>query len=516
MPEKILLGFEVKTGKPVSIPLHHLAIFGMTQLSGKTTALEALISRSGLRAVAFKTKRGEAGFHAYNEIPLYYKPRADWQYVEGLVNVALGEKVKYEAGMRSAIMKACEGTKDLKQVQQKAGDLAAHTKSGFMRSVFERLVAYLDIVIPELEKYTFTDKIILANGVNVMDLTGMRAETQQLIVGSTIDYAFLTLENIVIIIPEAWEMMPELRMTPVKLVAEQFIRKGASVGNYLWIDSQDIGGVSKVPLRQCDNWIMGRMREAHEVERILRQLLGVKIPKEEIQTLPLGHFFAVLGDKVKKVYVLPAGVPEGVGQNVAIGVMSPETVRDKYLKKVEVETDMKDLEEMRAQWAKTQSVVDAIVKVWNEKEKAIDEKQNALGRELMNVQKKLGDIAGSLSEITLPVRVEPSGKEIINLQEKELVVNIGHSENIVQMTTDDLFGRIMLCVLKDLPREGFDEMQLQGAMRERGWHMERIMLALNMGKLIKAGRLLKDGQKQPYRYRLPSKITVNVQEPEKG
>ena len=46
---KILLGFEVSSGKPVYIPLHHMVITGMTQLSGKTTTIEALIHRSGLR-----------------------------------------------------------------------------------------------------------------------------------------------------------------------------------------------------------------------------------------------------------------------------------------------------------------------------------------------------------------------------------------------------------------------------------------------------------------------------------
>ena len=109
MSEKILLGFQVDSGEPVYVGVHHLAIFGMTQLSGKTTALEALISRSGLRAIAFKTKRCEAGFTTYNLVTPYYKPRADWQFVEGLVNVALGEKVKYEPGMRWAIMHVCRG-----------------------------------------------------------------------------------------------------------------------------------------------------------------------------------------------------------------------------------------------------------------------------------------------------------------------------------------------------------------------------------------------------------------------
>jgi len=327
MTERILLGFEVDSGEPVYLPLHHLAIFGMTQLSGKTTTLEALISRSGLRAIAFITKRGETGFTRYNLITPYYKPRADWQFVEGLVNVALGEKVKYEPGMRWAIIKVSKGAKNLRDVKAKAEEMLAKAKRDFQKQLFEKLITYLEIVVPELERWTFSDRLELSEGVNVMDLSGMRLETQHLVIASTIEYAFQNLDHVVIIIPEAWETVPETKMTPVKWVAQQFIRKGAAIGNYMWIDSQDIAGVSKVPLRQCDNWLMGRMKEAHEVERILKQLLGMKVKAEEIQTLPLGHFYAAIGNEVKKVYVLPVGVPEAVGKEVALGRRSPENVR---------------------------------------------------------------------------------------------------------------------------------------------------------------------------------------------
>jgi hypothetical protein len=528
MTEKILLGFEVKTGKPIQISLHHLAIFGMTQLSGKTTTLEALISRSGLRAIAFKTKRGEAGFHAYSHISPYYKARSDWQYVEGLVSVALGEKVRFEPAMRWSIMKACEGAKDLKEVRENARQLSLTVRAAIVKQALEKLVAYLDLVIPELEKWTFTDKISLADGVNVMDLEGMRIETQQLVIGSTIQYAFETLENVVVIIPEAWEMMPETRMTPVKLIAEQFIRKGASVGNFLWIDSQDIGGVSKVPLRQCDNWIMGRMREAHEVERILKQLLGVKIPREEIQTLKLGHFYAVIGDRVKKVYVLPVGVPEGVGRNVAMGTLTAEFVRDKYLMKKEVEEDLswkepiKELtSSLNLQAQQVQQLAEGYADV---RKKILELTQRFIEKgdlnEFREEMKKLSQTVSSLKEalkgkpITLAAKPSetPSEKETINLEHKELVVNISHSEQVIAMNTDDLQGRIMLCTIKDLNKEGFDENDITNAMRERGWGMDRIIIALHIGKLVKAGRILKITPQKPYRYRLPSKLTVNVKE----
>ena len=319
MTLRILLGFEVGSGESVHIELHHTAVFGMTQMSGKTTTLEALITRSGLRGVAFITKRGESGFRTANLLTPYYKPRADWEFVEGLINVALGEKVKYEPGMRWAIMKVCKGRENLRDVLQASKTQAVDAKGSFLKSVFEKLAAYLEIVLPELDKWEFSDRLPLTEGINVMDLSAMRTETQHIVIASTIECVLSTRTHTVVIIPEAWETLSQNRMTPVKWVAQQFIRKGAAIGNYMFLDSQDLAGVDKTFLRQCDNWLMGRMKETNEVERILKQLLGAKVKAEDIQTLPVGHFYAALGDKVKKVYVLPSGVPEEMGVRVAKG-----------------------------------------------------------------------------------------------------------------------------------------------------------------------------------------------------
>ena len=409
MTDKILLGYEVGSGEPVFVPLHHLAIFGMTQLSGKTTTLEGLISRSGLRAIAFITKRGEAGFTRYNLVTPYYKPRADWQFVEGLVNVALGEKVKYEPGMRYGIMKVCKGHKDLKEIQKAALEFARESKREFMKAVYEKLAAYLEIVIPELEKWVFTDNLELTEGVNVMDLSGMRLETQHLVIASTIEYAFQNLDHVIVIIPEAWETIPQGKMTPVKWVAQQFIRKGAALGNYLWLDSQDIGGIDKTPLRQCDNWLMGRMKEAHEVERILKQLLGMKVAAEEIQTLPLGHFYAAIGNNVKKVYVLPVGVPESVGVEVARGIRTPESVRDNFLKRKVMEVD--DLV-----WK------ERFEQLQNDVEKRIEEERKKAFKEALQKVEEIEKTYGNVEELRETIMKLKDEKAILEGRVRQLEV----------------------------------------------------------------------------------------------
>lgn len=69
MEKMIKLGYEIKTGEEVGIKPSHLIVTGLTQEAGKTTTLEALIKRSGKRAIVFKTKIGEKSFLEGTIIP---------------------------------------------------------------------------------------------------------------------------------------------------------------------------------------------------------------------------------------------------------------------------------------------------------------------------------------------------------------------------------------------------------------------------------------------------------------
>src|SRR5436190_23885550 len=96
MKKPLHLGFEVGSGNEVEIPLKHMAITGQTQEAGKTTALEALISRSGLRAVTFITKRGESSFVDAHRIDPYFREQADWQFVASILEASRSEQLKFE------------------------------------------------------------------------------------------------------------------------------------------------------------------------------------------------------------------------------------------------------------------------------------------------------------------------------------------------------------------------------------------------------------------------------------
>ena len=105
MSERIHLGFEMGTGQSVSVPMHHAIVSGVTGLSGKTTAISAMLSRlpGRYRSLVFSTKRGEIAFEGAHEVQPFYKATVDWEYVSGVLEAARKERLKFE---RSWIIKA--------------------------------------------------------------------------------------------------------------------------------------------------------------------------------------------------------------------------------------------------------------------------------------------------------------------------------------------------------------------------------------------------------------------------
>src|SRR3990167_11410001 len=128
----IHLGFEVGTGNAISIPLKHTVITGQTQEAGKTTALEALISRSNLCALTFVTKRGEGSFTNARRVDPYFREQADWQFVASILEASRGEKLKFE---RAWIIRASKGARTLSDVQRNVRK-AMETAKGLSADVY--------------------------------------------------------------------------------------------------------------------------------------------------------------------------------------------------------------------------------------------------------------------------------------------------------------------------------------------------------------------------------------------
>jgi hypothetical protein len=331
-----LLGFAVTSGEPVSVPLHHMVVCGLTQMSGKTTTLEALIERSGLVAIAFRSKRGEEGFEGGQRIAPYFREQFDWEYVQDLLEASLQERMKFE---RSWIIQACKGARSLDQVHANVRKSLEKAR-GLSLSVYTNLNAYFEKIMPELlplrrsdfqRLWTLSDQLAheaktKGRRLFVMDVSEFRLEVQSLIVRSTIADISEGTMPAVIVLPEAWKFLPQSRGNPAKRAAERLVREGAASGKFLWIDTQDITGCDKTILKSIDVWLLGRQRERNEIRRMLDQIPAAAKPKpQDIATLPLGQFFACFGRQVVRTYVVPAWADPDAARRCAKGEIPPPT-----------------------------------------------------------------------------------------------------------------------------------------------------------------------------------------------
>lgn len=319
MTDTVRLGFAVGTGEPVMLPIQHMIVTGQTQLAGKTTTLEALLSRAKRPALAFVTKRGEGAFRGAREIRPYFREQTDWRFVQSILEASLHEKLRFE---RSWIMRASKGAKTLADVQRNVRHALASPKTkGLNADIYYQLDQYLDEIVPEIARVDWARRVDLAPGLSVMDLTALNESMQHLVVRSSMLWVLENAEDTIVVVPEAWKFAPEGRGAPVKLAAEAFVRQGAGLRNFLWLDSQDITGVDKRILKQCSVWLLGVQREINEIKRTLAQVpASTKKPKpEEIATLALGEFVACFGRSSIATYVQPAWMNAAQAQQVATG-----------------------------------------------------------------------------------------------------------------------------------------------------------------------------------------------------
>lgn len=311
------LGYEVGTGRPVSIPVLNLAVTGQTQESGKTTTLEALVVRSQLTALTFITKRGEGAFQGHGHlVQPYFRDRADWQFVTSIIDATLQEKNKF---LRPWIIKICRATRTLADVQARVQE-ALLTARGIHEGVYTQLDAYLDLIVPEIQRARLADKLDLQAGkLNVMNVSSYATPMQMLFVQSALDWINVKETGCIVVIPEAWEFIPEGKGSPVKASAIALVRKGSALGNHIWVDSQDMAGVDKTILRGCPVWCIGVQREANEIGRTLANIpAGIGHPSAaDVARLRRGQFYACWGSHVVKTYVQPVWMAPALAQDVA-------------------------------------------------------------------------------------------------------------------------------------------------------------------------------------------------------
>ena len=156
----------------------------------------------------------------------------------------------------------------------------------------------------------------------------------------------------------------------------------------------------------------------------------------------------------------------------------------------------------------------ANLKDWKQKyeedKRKWDEEEEKLQKRAGAMQKLKEDLVQflELDTISAPALAQ-STKETLNLDHKELVVNLGHEEKVFNLTTATVMGKVLFSALTELANDGFSEAELSETLKEHGWNIGHSTLAPTLGGLVRDGYLVKLVGK-PARYRLPKKVKLNV------
>lgn len=330
--------YEVGNGNPVDLLLHHMIVFGVTEFSGKTTMIRAAISASGYRGLVFRAKRGELGFEDAKRIPIFFDDKGivTWRNLIGLMNTMFDAHVERIPGMEYAIQQIClEPTpaKSLKEIADRAIDRLVTEKmgkkaGGFMEGVFGRFVNYLKEILPELERINPSKTLQIGDeGLYVMDLVGLSDPVKNLIIASVLRKVYTDMSDVIVVIPEVKKYIPAGQGTPVKWVANLILAEGRSVGNYMWLDTQNMKGIDKEPPRNISVRLFGVQPDPYEIRELLKALpIGKDGPTaKELMSLETGQFWAKIRNRFVKVYARPVWLPEEVAIRVAKGELDADS-----------------------------------------------------------------------------------------------------------------------------------------------------------------------------------------------
>ena len=543
-PESVLIGYEIGRGTPVYIPLNgHLCVTGQTQAAGKTTTLEALITRSGRRALCFVTKKAEGSFLGARRIPPYFRQRADWQFVASILEATLRERMKFE---RAWIMRASKGAKTLEDVARNVTK-AMVTARGMSADIYYQLHEYLQIVVPQVATLPPSSGVLLQPGINVMDLSEYSSELQALVIRSGLEWIYERERDTITVIPEAWEYIPAKRGGPVKLACEELIRKGGASRNYVALDSQDTAAIDRNITRSVSIWILGVQRDEHEIKRNLSYITDNPRPKaSEIMALKKGQFFVSYGDEMRKVYVQPAWMTAEEAQRIVAyrvdtsGFMAPhiaETPLESYETRQVAEhlrNTAQDVPQRVAQEPEpvkaadyphsryTEEAVDAA------KEKDYQDTIKGLRETIARLEKRVEQLQGLSSKpdyLAQPDRIalppSPAGQPptaeasevvTIELERNKPEIEVTVKRYTVQMNDSSTVGRVAVLITENFFSTGRRNGEVVKELGMRGPSTNSVAISEALSKLVNMGFLARDADGS--RYRAVEGMKVRIKEEE--
>jgi hypothetical protein len=330
--------FAVPSGEPITIEPFHYAIIGQTQFSGKTTLIKRLAdwaAGQGFSILVFDTKETEADYEGFGkDVSVVLRETTDSFVLIGLLESMFKRKLTPYYATLSRLTESAKGFDD---IISRAKQLEASTRSSWLRDACRVLYDLLERLKAETSKVETVQQLKLYPGINRMCINDFSLEAQQLIVKNAFEDALrIYKRNLILVIDEAFKFLPQGYSSAATRAVMNVITQGAKTGLYVWIATQFLAVTDKDPLKACAVKFLGTQDHITEVKHTLDLIPEArgKFTADDIMKLKLGHWILVRKRPpfVGVVYSLPVGVPENVGRQVAQGKLTPEHVRDSFLK----------------------------------------------------------------------------------------------------------------------------------------------------------------------------------------
>ena len=570
---KIPFGFNKELDR-VLLSLFHTFFVAITG-HGKTLGMKSLLLRFHelypdwkILIIDSKDKRDYDDLKA--DIPICFVETTEPLDLKNLLEPIVGAKMMYyfDKIIEEAIFDTLgeiQRNIEKKITDADEGKLKMHRRELGKLRVLNHLLKKL---VKLVERPEITNKLELQEGFNVMPVslpkvpTNLKRAFQQLIVRSVVRKLMLIeYEKVLLVLDENHKWSPQRYSSIVKQPLSELISEGRGKNVFVWMADQALTKVDKEPLKNVKIWVVGQQLQEHEVEdavTAVSDIADLKVNKRGIKSLRIGNWIIVDGmhRTVEHAYLQPYNVPDDVATQIVRGanpeVAEPyifefesklrESIGDDLMYKPKFEEEKrlreeaeKKLKELREEKGKLKEDITALerrnktqaksIQQMDEKLKAFEQFERALIGPFMAVieehfEKIKAEIQASLPKLvkqhlkTLPTPTLDTPQRI-DVKHTEFIYNISHNEEPVSINTKTVVGKILFCSVKDLSEKEFTEDDLSKAMLEYGWNVKHNTLAPTLGGLVKEGKLVKVPKTRPIRpirYRLPSKIQINMPE----
>ncbi len=360
-----LFGYNSR-GEPVQVPLNHTGISGINN-SGKTEAAKALAKRfaeAGVTELIMDVKTIQPDYSGFGDarVPVYIERATAPETIEDLLEqtedrsfnrefhrILKAYKILPEEKRSMAnMLKVMQGwIGDYEEWEQRYARKEAKWIERPLHPLDNKadntIVYFLEKLVNQVDAIKPANTLALPGMINVMDLTALDRDYQQLPFESMLKYVEANRNSLAktpymaIMVDEFTRFAPQSAKAAAKQRMIYAIKEFRAGKTYFIVIDQTLSGVHINVRKQIWNWIMGRQNDTAESERVikevpadLRRVPGSPVTPDMVKQLKTGWFVVWTEKGVDVAFAAPCWAPLDESRKVAMGDMTPKQLADKY------------------------------------------------------------------------------------------------------------------------------------------------------------------------------------------